>query len=172
VKALARAFRWRRMMQSGRFGTIDELAAAEKINLSYVSRLLRLTLLAPDIVEAILDGRQPEGITRPGLMEPFPVEWDRQPAGHVAWPSHIWGATTPPSDESLPPSKQAMMGLPRNGDRSASAGIGSTPADMASGFERVEVSQPYPIADQRVAPYPPSNCLTQADAWRDAAGQG
>jgi len=61
-----------------RFATIDELTAAEKINSSYVSRLLRLTLLSPVIVEAILDGRQPEGMTLPGLMEPFPVEWDRQ----------------------------------------------------------------------------------------------
>ena len=78
VKAVARAFRWRRMMEAGRYGTIDELAAAEKINSSYVSRLLRLTLLAPDIVDAILDGRQPEGMILPGLMEPFPVEWDRQ----------------------------------------------------------------------------------------------
>jgi len=80
VKALARAFRWRRMMETGRYGTIDELAAAEKINSSYVSRLLRLTLLAPDIVEAILDGRQPGGMTLPGLMEPFPVRWEGQPA--------------------------------------------------------------------------------------------
>ncbi|WP_318987433.1 hypothetical protein [Falsiroseomonas ponticola] len=78
VKAAARAFRWRRMMEAGRYGTISELAAAEKINSSYVSRLLRLTLLAPDIVDAILDGRQPEGMTLPGLMEPFPVEWHRQ----------------------------------------------------------------------------------------------
>jgi hypothetical protein len=78
VKALARAFRWRRMMEAGRYGTINELAAAEKINSSYVSRLLRLTLLAPDIVEAILDGRQPAEITLPGLMEPFPAEWARQ----------------------------------------------------------------------------------------------
>jgi hypothetical protein len=62
------------MMEAGRYGTIDELAAAEKINSSYVSRLLRLTLLAPDIIEAILDGRQPESKTLPGLMEPFPVE--------------------------------------------------------------------------------------------------
>ena len=77
-KALARAFRWRRMMEAGRFATLNELAAAEKINLSYVSRLLRLTLLAPDIVEATLDGRQPDGMTLPGLMEPFPVEWERQ----------------------------------------------------------------------------------------------
>ena len=78
VKALARAFRWRRMLETGRYGTINELAAAEKINSSYVSRLLRLTLLSPDIVEAILDGRQPEGMTLTGLMEPFPVEWERQ----------------------------------------------------------------------------------------------
>ena len=78
VKALARAFRWRRMLETGRYGTIDELAAAEKINSSYVSRLLRLTLLAPDIVEAILDGRQQEGMTLPGLIEPFPVEWEGQ----------------------------------------------------------------------------------------------
>jgi len=85
VKALARAFRWRRMLETGRYGTIDELAAAEKINSSYVSRLLRLTLLAPEIVEAILDGRQPDGMTLPGLMEPFSVEWDRQRgAGHTA----------------------------------------------------------------------------------------
>jgi hypothetical protein len=66
------------MLETGRYGTIDELAAAEKINSSYVSRLLRLTLLSPDIVEAILDGRQAEGMTLPGLMEPFPVEWGRQ----------------------------------------------------------------------------------------------
>jgi hypothetical protein len=78
VKALARAFRWRKILETGRYGTIDELAAAEKINSSYVSRLLRLTLLSPQIVEAILDGRQPEGMTLPGLMEPFPVEWEQQ----------------------------------------------------------------------------------------------
>jgi hypothetical protein len=81
VKALARAFRWRRMMEAGRYGTINELAAAENINSSYVSRLLRLTLLAPEIVEAILNGRQPEGMTLPGLMEPFPVEWEQQGDG-------------------------------------------------------------------------------------------
>jgi len=83
VKAVARAFRWRRMMEAGRYGTINELAAAEKINSSYVSRLLRLTLLSPDIVEAILDGRHPDGMTLPVLMEPFPVEWVRQRAPAV-----------------------------------------------------------------------------------------
>jgi hypothetical protein len=40
-----------------------------------VSRLLRLTLLAPHIIEAILDGRQPDRMTLPGLMEPFPAGW-------------------------------------------------------------------------------------------------
>jgi hypothetical protein len=85
IKAVARAFRWRRMLETGRFATIKELAAAEKINSSYVSRVLRLTLLAPDIVEAILDGRQPEGMTLPALMEPFPVEWKRQ--NHAAAPT-------------------------------------------------------------------------------------
>ena len=77
VKALARAFRWRRMLESGRYGSIAELAAAEKINESYVCRVLRLTLLAPEIVEAILDGRRPE-MTLAALMVPFPVEWERQ----------------------------------------------------------------------------------------------
>ncbi len=77
IKAVARAFRWRRMLETGRFATINELAAAEKINSSYVSRVLRLTLLAPDIVEAILDGRQPEGMTLPRLMKPLPVDWNQ-----------------------------------------------------------------------------------------------
>ena len=80
IKAVARAFRWRRMLETGRFATINELAAAEKINSSYVSRVLRLTLLAPDVVEAILDGRQPDGMTLPGLMEPFPTAWGSQQA--------------------------------------------------------------------------------------------
>ena len=78
VKALARAFRWRRMLESGVISTVGEIAVREKINKSYVSRVLRLTLLAPQIVEAILDGRQAPEMTLPMLMGPFPVEWDRQ----------------------------------------------------------------------------------------------
>ena len=78
IKAVARAFPWRRMPESGRFATINELAAAEKINSSYVSRMLRLTLLAPDIVEAILDGRQSEGMTLLGLMKELALEWGRR----------------------------------------------------------------------------------------------
>jgi hypothetical protein len=80
VKAVARAFRWRRMLESGRFATINDLAAAEKINSSYVSRVLRLTLLAPDVVEAIMDGRQPERMNLPRLLKPFPVTWSEQAA--------------------------------------------------------------------------------------------
>ena len=77
VKALARAFRWRRMFESGVVSTVGEIAVREKINKSSVSRILRLTLLAPDIVEAILDGRQATEVTLRGLMKGFPVEWER-----------------------------------------------------------------------------------------------
>ena len=78
IKAIARGFRWRKLLETGVYGTIEEIAAAEKINSSYVSRLLRMTLLAPDIVEAILDGRQPAEITLAGLMTPFAVVWGDQ----------------------------------------------------------------------------------------------
>jgi hypothetical protein len=63
------------MIETGRHATVAELAAAEKINPSYVSRVLRLTLLSPAMVEAILAGRQPEGGTLPGLLEKVPVGW-------------------------------------------------------------------------------------------------
>jgi len=75
VKALARAFRWKRMLESGEFATVAELAEREGIAPSYMTRVLRLTLLAQDIVEAILDGRQPEEITLSGLMRGVPMEW-------------------------------------------------------------------------------------------------
>jgi hypothetical protein len=68
----------RRVLESDWFAPTADLAKAERIDLAYISHVLQLTLLAPDIVEAILDGRQPEGITLPGLMEPFPVEWAAQ----------------------------------------------------------------------------------------------
>ncbi len=84
IKAVARAFRWLRMLETGRFATITELAAAEKINASYVSRILRLALLAPDVVEAILDGRQPEGMALPGLLEGVDVKWAQQNGVFVA----------------------------------------------------------------------------------------
>jgi hypothetical protein len=85
VKALARAHRWQRLLESGECASITELAAAEKIDRSYLCRVLRLTLLAPEVVEAILDGRQPEEVTLPVLIR-FPVEWETQPrlAGHLS----------------------------------------------------------------------------------------
>ena len=76
VKALARAWRWQRMLESSEYGTLAELADAEDIRRSYVCRVLRLTLLAPDIVERILDGRPTAGLAR--FLKPFPFEWERQ----------------------------------------------------------------------------------------------
>ena len=78
VKALARAHRWSRLLESGECASITELAAAEKIDRSYLCRVLRLTLLAPELVEAIVDGRQPKEVTLPALMRGFPVAWQRQ----------------------------------------------------------------------------------------------
>ena len=78
VKALARAFRWRKLLETCVCATVEEIAATEKINTSYVSRILRLTLLAPDITEMILDGRQPVDLSMAKLMKPFPVEWEAQ----------------------------------------------------------------------------------------------
>lgn len=78
LKALARAFRWRRLIETGVYATIDEIARAEKANPSYVSRVIRLTLLAPDIIEGILDARCTPHLQE--LLKAFPVEWDEQRA--------------------------------------------------------------------------------------------
>ena len=80
LKALARAFRYQRLLNEGRYASISEMAAAEKIERGYLGTLLRLTLLAPAIVEAILDGRQSEGTTLPRLMELLSTDWIRQNA--------------------------------------------------------------------------------------------
>ena len=78
LKALARGFRWRKLLETGDYTTIEEIAEAENINPSYVSRVLRMTLLAPEIVEAILAGKQPQGLTMTKAMQPFPWQWQRQ----------------------------------------------------------------------------------------------
>ena len=78
VKAIARAFRWQRMLETGRYATIREIARAEKINASYVSRVLRLTLLAPATVEAIIEGRTSAAPTLAEAMKVFPIEWADQ----------------------------------------------------------------------------------------------
>ena len=81
LKAVARGFRWKKMLEDGDYQTLDEIAKAENINPSYVSRLLRMTLLAPELVEAVLAGRQPPALTMARAMQPFPVEWRLQSFG-------------------------------------------------------------------------------------------
>ena len=78
VKALARAHRWQRLLDEGRYASISEMATAEQIERGYLGSLLRLTLLAPDIVEAMLDGRQRGGVELPVLLRPLPQDWVRQ----------------------------------------------------------------------------------------------
>ena len=80
IKAIARARRWQKMLEDGKMPSSRQLAEREKTNPSYLARILRLSLLAPDIVEAILNGRQPKGLLLADLLKPFPVEWDRQRA--------------------------------------------------------------------------------------------
>lgn len=78
VKALARAFRWKRMLESGEFATIADLADREGIAPSYMTRVMRLTLLAPQIVQAIMGGSQGPEATLAHLLEPFPADWEKQ----------------------------------------------------------------------------------------------
>jgi hypothetical protein len=78
LKALVRAFRWQKLLDKGTFGTIKEIAAREKIDASYVGDVLRLTLLAPDIVEMILDGHQPPALQFESLRKSLPLAWQEQ----------------------------------------------------------------------------------------------
>ena len=78
IKALARAFRWKRLLETGEFATIAELAEHEGIAAPYLTRTMRLAQLAPDVVEAILDGRQPRHLTLEALRQPLPEAWDAQ----------------------------------------------------------------------------------------------
>src|SRR3978361_2334100 len=78
VKAVLRAHRWRQLIESGKYASSAELAKAEKVNDSYLSRVLRLTLLAPDIIEAILTGRQPSTLQLDELLKPPPASWNEQ----------------------------------------------------------------------------------------------
>lgn len=78
VIAISRAHRWKKMLDEGRYGSIAELAQAVKMNRHYLARLLRLTLLAPDIIEAILDGREPDGMSLEQLRRPMSMVWEEQ----------------------------------------------------------------------------------------------
>jgi hypothetical protein len=80
VKAIVRAHRWRQMLESGEYTCSAELAKAEKVNDSYLSRILRLTLIAPDITEAILTGQQQSTLQLDKLLKPLPAAWDQQRA--------------------------------------------------------------------------------------------
>jgi hypothetical protein len=84
VNALVRAYRWRSLLETGAHDSIGALAAAEKVDKSYVSKILRLTTLAPRITDMILDGTQPEVLSLHQLLQPFPSAWRRQMANWVA----------------------------------------------------------------------------------------
>jgi len=79
VKALGRAHRWKAMLENSAYASLTEMAEAENINLSYVCRVLRLTLLAPDITEALLDGKR-SGLQLADLLGPIPLIWAEQRA--------------------------------------------------------------------------------------------
>ena len=82
VKALVRAHRWRRRIESGQAKSITDLAEQEGVTNAYVCRLLPLTCLAPDIVEAILDGRQAKGLRLAQVLGNGPLVWEEQ---RVSW---------------------------------------------------------------------------------------
>ena len=85
VKALVRAHRWRNMLEANLFASVRELARAEKINESYLCRVLRLTLLSPTLTEAILNGQQqPEDLDLARLLKSIPIEWAKQAAAFRA----------------------------------------------------------------------------------------
>jgi hypothetical protein len=78
LKATVRAHHWREMLESGEYASSAELAKGEKVNASYLSRILRLTLIGPDITEAILAGRQPSTLQLDDLLKPLPAAWSQQ----------------------------------------------------------------------------------------------
>jgi hypothetical protein len=86
IKALVRPHRWRRQIESGRARSITDLGEQEGVTDAYVCRLLPLTCLAPDIVEAILDGRQPKGLRLAEMLGNGPIVWTAQ---REAWASAI-----------------------------------------------------------------------------------
>ena len=78
LKALARAWRWQRMLDQGVCCSVSEIGDAENISKSYVSRILRLALLAPDVVDEILAGTTNQGMVLEHLERPLPASWEEQ----------------------------------------------------------------------------------------------
>lgn len=75
VKALARAFRYQKLLDEGRYASISEMATAERIERGYLGSLLRLTLLAPAFVEGLMAGASGRAPTLAELLQPFPENW-------------------------------------------------------------------------------------------------
>lgn len=94
VKALARAFRYQRLLDEGRYASISEMAAGERIERGYLGSLLRLTLLAPDLVEAILDGRQCDATCLDLVLKPVLALWAGQRTALAARSEGPAGAVT------------------------------------------------------------------------------
>jgi hypothetical protein len=91
VKALARAWRWQRMLDDGVYASVSEIGDAENISKSYVSRILRLALLAPHIVESILAGQTNHALMLEELERPLPASWEGQ--RRLLHPRHLSAAT-------------------------------------------------------------------------------
>jgi hypothetical protein len=127
VKALARAFRWRRMLEEGRYASIRELATAENAERTVVARLVTLSLLAPDIVEAVLDGHEPAALTLAFFRHGLPHAWEAQRAALAGLsrqgPPHRYRA-----DDRAAMSRQSQPLTNRCGDRrdASEVPIGST----------------------------------------------
>ncbi|MBF0311628.1 MAG: hypothetical protein HQL56_19120 [Magnetococcales bacterium] len=83
ARLVAKAHKWQRLLEGGKVASIRAIAEQERIDESYVAKVLRLTLLAPDIIETILDDCQPDVMTWRELARPFPVEWPKQ--------REVWG---------------------------------------------------------------------------------
>ncbi len=128
IKALARAHRWKRMLDDGRYGSVSELAAAEKLDRGYLGRILMLTLLAPDIVEVILDGRQPAELGVHVLREGFPVEWGEQ------W-EYVWQADHKHDNDAGSDCRDVAIGPRDGGHRGPTAKLvsGGAPGDSILG---------------------------------------
>lgn len=78
ISALGKAFSWQRMLDDGKYATPKELAKKENVEVTHMYRVMRLTLLAPDIIEAVLNGTQPRTLTLQNVVRGFPVSWQEQ----------------------------------------------------------------------------------------------
>lgn len=78
VNALAKAFRWQTMLEDGTYASPKELAQREGMDITHLYRVMRLTLLAPDIIEAVLKGKQPRTLTLQNVIRGFPISWAQQ----------------------------------------------------------------------------------------------